>query len=57
MFHHQMKHREENRKYDAKRSILEELRGVSSFDETLPLMFDNTSQINDLKMSSFSSDF
>ena len=30
VFHHQMKHREESWKYDAQRSIFDELRGVSS---------------------------
>ena len=40
VFHHQMKHREESWKYDAQRSIFDELRGVSSGDETLHLMFD-----------------
>ena len=61
-----MKHWEESWKYDAQRSILDELRGVSSGDETLRLMLDITSQtklmslegeIKDAKMSSFSSDF
>ena len=28
MFHHQMKHREESWKYDAKQSIFDELNGV-----------------------------
>ena len=40
VFHHQMKHREESWKYDAQRSIFDELRGVSSGDETLCRMFD-----------------
>ena len=44
VFHHHMKHREESWKYDAQRSILDELRGVSSGDETLCQMFDITSQ-------------
>ena len=44
MFHHQMKHSEESLKYDAQRSIFEELRGVSSDDETLCRMLDITSQ-------------
>ena len=44
VFHHQMKHREESWKYDAQRSIFDELRGVSSGDETLCRMFDITSQ-------------
>ena len=50
---------------DAQRSIFDELRGVSSGDETLCRMLDITSQTNvilegeikDAKMSSFSSDF
>ena len=44
MFHYQMKHREESRKYDAQRSALDELRGVSSVNETLYRMLDITSQ-------------
>ena len=32
--HHQMKHREESWKYDGQRGIFDELRGVSSGDET-----------------------
>ena len=44
VFHHQMKHREESWKYDAQRSIFDELRGVSSGDETLCRMFDISSQ-------------
>ena len=59
-----MKHREESWKYDAQRSIFDELRGVSSGYETLCWMFDISSQkkiifegeIKDAKMSSFSSD-
>ena len=35
MFHHQMKHREESRKYDGQLRIFDELRGVSSGDEIL----------------------
>ena len=41
----------------AQRSTLDELRGVSSGDETLCRRLDITSQTNDLKMSIFSSDF
>ena len=33
VFHHQMKHQEESWKYDAQRSIFDQLRGVSSGDE------------------------
>ena len=52
-------------KYDAQRSIFDELRGVSSGDETLCRMFDISSQTKSflkekLRMqilSSFSSDF
>ena len=44
VFHHQMKHWEESWKYDAQRSIFDELRGVSSGDETLCRMLDITSQ-------------
>ena len=44
VFHHQMKHREESWKYDAQRSIFDELRGVSFGDETLCRMFDISSQ-------------
>ena len=44
VFHHQMKHREESWKNDAQRSIFDELRGVSSGDETLCRMLDITSQ-------------
>ena len=40
-----MKHREESWKYDAQRSIFEELRGDSSDDETLCRMLDITFQI------------
>ena len=36
--------RRELKKYDAQRSIFDELRGVSSGDETLCRMFDITSQ-------------
>ena len=32
--HHQIKHREESWKYDGQRGIFDELRGVSSGDET-----------------------
>ena len=42
VFHHQMKHWEESWKYDAPQ--LDELRGVSSGDETLCQMLDITSQ-------------
>ena len=45
MFHHQMKHLEGRRKYDAQRSIFDKLRGVSSGDETLCRMLDITSQM------------
>ena len=44
VFHHQMKHREESRKYDAQRSIFDELRDVSSGDKTLCRMLVITSQ-------------
>ena len=47
MSYHQMKHREESLKYDAQRSIFDELRGlrgVSFCDETLCRMFDISSQ-------------
>ena len=44
VFHYQMKHREESSKYDAQRSIFDELRGVSSVNETLCRMLDITSQ-------------
>ena len=65
VFHHQMKHREESWKYDAQRCIFDELRGVSSGDETLCRMFDISSQTKSflkekLRMqilSSVSSDF
>ena len=43
MFHHQMKHREESCKYDAQRSIFDELRGVSSGDKSLCRMLDTNS--------------
>ena len=36
----------ESRKYDAQRSIFDELRGVSSGDETQCRMLDTTSQTN-----------
>ena len=67
-----MKHREESWKYDALGSIFDELRGVSSGDETLHLMFDILhetlcrmlditwfleGEIEDAKMGSFSSEF
>ena len=60
-----MKHREESWKYDAQRTIFDELRGVSSGDETLCRMFDISSQTKSflkekLRMqilSSVSSDF
>ena len=55
-----MKHREESRKYDAQRSVLDEFRGVSSGDETLSnawYYFSNEmilgGEIKDAKMSSF----
>ena len=35
VFHHQTKHWEESSKYDAQRSVFDELQGVSSGDETL----------------------
>ena len=35
VFHHQKKHQEASWKYDAQPSIFDELRGVSSGDETL----------------------
>ena len=65
VFHHQMKHREESWKYDALRSIFDELHSVSSGDETLCRMFDISSQTKSflkekLRMqilSSVSSDF
>ena len=44
VFHHQMKHREKSWKYNAQRSIIDELRGVASGDETLCQMLDITSQ-------------
>ena len=44
VFHHQMKQLEESWKYDVQRSIFDELRGVSSGDETLCRMLDITSQ-------------
>ena len=46
VFHHQMKQSEESVKYDAhaQRSCFDELRGVSSGDETLCEMLDITSQ-------------
>ena len=40
VFHHQMKHLEVCQKYSAVRRIFNSLLGVSSFDETLHLMFD-----------------
>ena len=65
MFLHQLKHQEESWKYDPQRSIFDELRSVSSGDETLRLMLDITvakkiileGEIKDAKVSSFSSDF
>ena len=39
VFHHQMKHLEVRQKYSAARRIFNSLLGVSSSDETLPLMF------------------
>ena len=44
VFHHQMKQLEESWKYDMQWSIFDELRGVSSGDETLCRMLDITSQ-------------
>ena len=40
VFHHISKHWEESWKYDARRSIFDEIRGVSKCDETLSLVFD-----------------
>ena len=64
VFHDQMKHREESWKYDAEQSIFDELRGVSSGDETEAnawYYFSNkmilVGEIKDTKTSSFSSDF
>ena len=56
-----MKHPDESGKYDAQRSIFDELQGDSSGDETLCRMLDITSQtkwflegeIKDAKMTSF----
>ena len=63
VFHHQMKHQEESWKYNAQRSIFDELRDVSSGDETLCWMLVITNkqknlegEIKDARMSSFSSD-
>ena len=44
LIYHQMKHGEESWKYDLQQSIFDELRGVSSDDETLCQMLDITSQ-------------
>ena len=44
VFHHQIKHWEEIWKYDAQLSIFDQLRVVSSGDETLCRMLDITSQ-------------
>ena len=62
--HHQIKHREESWKYDAQRSIFDQLRGVSSSDEKVSnawYYFSNKMilerEIKEAKMSSFSSDF
>ena len=59
-----MKHREESWKYDAQRSIFDQLRGVSSGDEMVSnawYYFSNKMilerEIKGAKMSSFSSDF
>ena len=59
-----MKHREESWKYDAQRSIFDELRDVSSGDKTVSnacYYFSNNmilaGEIKDANMSSFSSDF
>ena len=64
VFHQPMKNREDSWKYDAQQSISDELRGVSSGDETLSnawYYFSNKmvldGEIKDAKMSSFSSDF
>ena len=43
-FHHISKHREENWKYDAQRSIFDEIRGFWKCDETLSRVFDISSQ-------------
>ena len=58
-----MKHQEESWKYNAQRSIFDELRDVSSGDETLCWMLVITNkqknlegEIKDARMSSFSSD-
>ena len=42
VFYHQMKHWEESWKYDVQQGIFDELRGISSGDETLCWMFDIT---------------
>ena len=61
-----MKHQEESWKYDAQRSVFDELEGVSSGVETLRRMLDIIyfsnkmileGEIKDAKMNSFSSDF
>ena len=44
VFEHISKHREESWKYDAQRSIFDEIRGVWIADETLPRVFDISSQ-------------
>ena len=44
VFHHEIKHRENSCKYDAQRSVFNELRGLSSGDETRCRMVDITSQ-------------
>ena len=65
VFHQQMRHWEETWKYSAARCILDELRGVSSGDETLvsnawyyvsnKIILEG--EIKDAKLNSFSSDF
>ena len=40
MFYHQVKHGEESWKYDAQRSIFDELRGVSAGDGMLDITFE-----------------
>ena len=58
-----MKHWEGSWKYDAQQSIFDELRGISSGDETLcwkldiVLLLKQKGEIKDAKMSSFPSDF
>ena len=45
MFDHISKHREESWKYDAKRSIFDELRGVWKCGHTRSFVFDISSQL------------